>query len=258
MVKITSKNNPLIVDTAKLSSAKHRRDVGRFLTEGIKLVECVLTSEYEAERVFIAEDKIIQYADALEMAREKGVECIVIGEAALQKLATGKTTQGIFAVVKSKTYSMSEASGALIIALEDLSDPGNMGTIMRTADAVGVESIVLSSGCVDIFNDKVLRASMGSVFNVKTIIADDFIERVDGLKSKGYSIACGHLAGEDFFESKKPEKNVLIIGNEARGVSSEAASICNNLWKLPMRGGAESLNAAVAAGIMMYELTRER
>ena len=258
MVKITSKNNPIITDAAKLKQAKHRRETFRFLAEGIKLAECALGSTYDVERVFIAEDKETEYEGVLEMARAKGAECISIGDAAAQKLAAGKSTQGIFAVVKSKTYSMDEVSGPLIIALEDLSDPGNMGTIMRTADAVGVETIVMSPDCVDIFNEKVLRASMGSVFNIKAVIVDDFIEGLAKLKEKGYSIACGHLAGSDFFKVKKPDKNVLVIGNEARGISGGTAAVCDSLWKLPMRGGAESLNAAVAAGIMMYELTRGR
>ena len=206
MVKITSKNNPLISDTAKLSSAKHRHQTGRFLAEGVKLVECALESAYDVERVFITEDKTDEYTNALAAAHEKSVDCIEIGNAVAQKLATGKTTQGIFAVVKIKTYSMADVSGELIIALEDLSDPGNMGTIIRTADAVGVESIILSSGCVDIFNEKVLRASMGSVFNIKAIIADDFIGGLSKLKAQGYAAACGHLEGGDFFEAQKPDK----------------------------------------------------
>jgi TrmH family RNA methyltransferase len=258
MVKITGKNNPLIADTAKLSSAKHRRETGLFLTEGVKLTECALSSSYHVERVFVAHDKLGEYSPIIDLAQSKGAECIEIGDAAAQKLAAGKTTQGVFAVVRSRKYTIDDASGALIVALEDLSDPGNMGTIIRTADAVGVETILMSSDCVDILNDKVLRASMGSVFNVKTIIADDFMEGLAGLQKKDYALACGHLGGEDFFQAKKPGKNVLIIGNEARGVSGKAAEMCDSLWKLPMRGGAESLNAAVAAGIMMYELTRTR
>ena len=215
-----------------------------------------LMSDFGILRLFHDEEKAGVYSKVIKAAYEKGAEVVPVGGQAAEKLAFGKTTQGIFAEVVMKKYGISEAGGALIVALEDLADPGNMGTIIRTADAVGVRALIISGGCVDIYNDKVIRASMGSLFNVKTIICEDFIKCLSELGAKSYNLACGHLAGEDFFSREKHGKNVLVIGSEARGVSEEAAAICRSLWKLPMQGGAESLNAAVAAGIMMYDIMR--
>ena len=220
------------------------------------MIEAALFSGTEIITLFFDEEKTGSFAEVLKKAKGRGIETLSISGQAAEKLASGKSTQGIFAVGKIQKHPLAEADGALVIALEDLSDPGNIGTIIRTADAVGVASILLSAGCADIYNEKVLRASMGSVFNVKPIISDDFIKDLESLKRKGYNLACGHLDGEDFFLRRKHEKNILIIGNEARGISAESEAICQSRWKLPMRGGAESLNAAVAAGIMMYDIVK--
>ena len=258
MEKITSKNNPLITETSKLKALKYRKLTQSFLMEGEKLIEAALLSGTQITTIFFGEDKEKSFSHILKKADDREIKTVSISAQAAAKLASGKSTQGIFAVGKIKNYPMAEAQGTLIIALEDLSDPGNMGTIIRTADAVGAGSLILSAGCSDIYNEKVLRASMGSVFNVNAIISKDFIKDIKALKEKGYNLACGHLEGEDFFARQKHEKTVLIIGNEARGISEGAAGICQSRWKLPMPGGAESLNAAVAAGIMMYDIMRKR
>jgi len=257
MVKITSKSNPLIVETAKLKSLKYRQETGLFLIEGIKVIEMALGSAQSVQKFFVDEDKEDTFLNIIEKAETNGVKIISVSSQVAQKLAFGKTTQGVFATVKMSNLKSDEANGSLIVACEDISDPGNMGTIIRTADAVGVTSIILSHGCVDVYNDKVVRASMGSLFNVKTITSDDFRNDISCLKDKGYFAACGHLEGDDFFSRKQHEKNVLIIGNEARGVSEDIRDICDGKWRLPMKGDAESLNAAVAAGIMMYDIMKD-
>ncbi len=230
--------------------------MGLFIIEGMKVIDMALESTYEVPKLFVDDDKLDIYKDVIEKAIVRDAQIISVSSQASLKLSFGKTTQGIFATVNIPKYDMSKVIGPLVVACEDLSDPGNMGTIIRTADAVGVTSIIISPQCVDIYNDKVIRASMGSLFNVNTIISRNFSEDVICLREKGYNIACGHLEGEDFFSRKKHDKNVLIIGNESRGISAETESLCQSKWKLPMHGKAESLNAAVAAGIMMYDITR--
>ena len=258
MEKIISKNNIHIIEASKLKQVKHRKETGRFLAEGEKVIKMAIDSGYTLESLFIDEDKERLFENLVKKSLKTGTKTFLVSSQAVAKIASSKSPQGVFAVVKMEKYDINQAQGDLIIACENLSDPGNMGTIMRTADAVGVKTLLLSADCVDIYNDKVIRASMGSIFNVEAIIADDFVEGLNFLHEKGYNVACGHLNGEDFFASNKHEKNVLVIGNESRGVSEEAEAVCESLWKLPMYGGAESLNAAVAAGIMMYDIVRNK
>ncbi len=256
MEKITSKNNNNIVEAAKLKQAKHRKASGRFLIEGEKVLRMALERRFSIDQIFFDEEKETQYSWINDLVDDLGTKVYSISKQVADKLASSKNPQGIFAVADIRNYSVSEAGGKLIIACENLNDPGNMGTIIRTADAVGVESIIISSDCVDVYNEKVIRASMGSVFNVKIIISEDVINTIINLQKKGYHAACGHLKGEDFFERKNFNKSILVIGNEANGITDEMSAVCDSLWKLPMMGKAESLNAAVAAGIMMYDIIR--
>ncbi len=257
MEKIISKNNNHIVEAAKLKQTKHRKFCGKFLIEGDKVIQMAIDSDYIIDIIFIDESKRFAFAGVIEKAENMGIKLYLISNQASAKIASSKNPQGIFAVAEIKYSDIDNVEGDLIIACENLNDPGNMGTIIRTADAVGVKCLLLSSNCVDVYNEKVIRASMGSVFNVGIIIADDFIASLEGTKKIGYHAGCGHLNGDDFFGRKTHEKNILVIGNEANGITDEAASLCDSLWKLPMQGSAESLNAAVAAGIMMYDIMRK-
>ena len=144
-----------------------------------------------------------------------------------------------------------------MVALDGVQDPGNVGTIWRTADAAGFGGVLLGAGCADPMSPKVLRSAMGSAFRVPFARTESMPETLGQLRAAGYSILCSDLHGEDFYErSPVNSKFVLVIGSEAHGISQATREQATHLVKLPMRGGAESLNAAVAAGIMMYELMR--
>ena len=148
--------------------------------------------------------------------------------------------------------------GDLLLALDGIQDPGNMGTIIRTADAAGFGGIILSPDCVDIFSPKVVRATMGSIFRVGFSFPESLPAELAALKAKGFSIISSQLDGEPFYErAPVPKPLILIVGNEGNGISDEVKAAATHRFRLPMYGGSESLNAAVAAGIMMYDLKKE-
>jgi TrmH family RNA methyltransferase len=166
-----------------------------------------------------------------------------------------KTPQGIAAVVRVTEV---ELKGKRLVAMDGVQDPGNVGTIIRTADAAGFEGIILSGQCADVFSPKVLRATMGSIFRMGIRVTDDLPGVLQSMVEEGASVLSSQLDGEPFYQrSPLNERFVLVIGSEGNGVTDEVKAIATHKVKLPMRGGAESLNAAVAAGIMMYELTRD-
>ena len=175
-------------------------------------------------------------------------------EHVLTAVCDTKTPQGIAAVVRMKEQS---ALGKHIVVLDGVQDPGNVGTIIRTADAAGLDGVLLSNQCADVFSPKVLRATMGSIFRMNLRTTDDLPGELTKLREKGYSILSSQLDGTPFYEREKvAEQFALIIGNEGNGVSEQVQQTATHRVRLPMRGGAESLNAAIAAAIMMYELMR--
>ena len=166
-----------------------------------------------------------------------------------------KTPQGIAAVVHMADVPL---TGPRLVAMDGVQDPGNVGTIIRTADAAGFDGIILSNQCADVFSPKVLRATMGSIFRMGIRVTDDLPGLLGKMVQDGASVLSSQLDGEPFYQrSPLNERFVLVIGSEGNGVTDEVKAVATHKVKLPMRGGAESLNAAVAAGIMMYELTRE-
>ena len=147
--------------------------------------------------------------------------------------------------------------GSRLVALDGVQDPGNVGTIIRTADAAGLDGVLLSAQCADAFSPKVLRATMGSVFRMGIRVTEDLPGELARLKQEGFSVLSSQLDGTPFYEREPVgERFCLVIGSEGNGVTPEVQQVATHRVKLPMRGGAESLNAAVAAGIMMYELMR--
>jgi TrmH family RNA methyltransferase len=253
---ITSKNNDFIKQIAKLKITKYRNKQNQFLIESIKVVEMALTSNYNVKHILYDESKLNNFKEIIVKAEKSDINIVAVSSDVMEKLSYSKVPQGIVAVCEMKQYDTNSINSSLVIACEELCDPGNMGTIIRTADAVGAGVVMISNDCVDIYNEKVLRASMGSVFNIDIIKVEDFIGELESLQQKGYKAGCGHLDGSDFFNREKHKKNILIIGNESKGVSDKVVNVCDFKWKLSMKGNAESLNAAVAAGIMMYDIIR--
>ncbi len=246
---ITSLKNPKVQTWKSLKDRKGRRETGCFLVEGRKMVEEALASAFPVEAVLADE------ARAEELRLPEHVPVVLMPAHVLAAVCDTKTPQGIAAVVRMAEAPM---KGARLVALDGVQDPGNVGTIVRTADAAGFDGVLLSTQCADVFSPKVLRATMGSIFRMGIRVTDDLPGALSGLKAQGYSVISSQLDGTPFYQREPAgEKFALVIGSEGNGVTDEVKSVATHRVKLPMRGGAESLNAAVAAGIMMYELTRD-
>ncbi len=248
MERLTSMKNPRIVSWRALKEHKGRVSSGCFLAEGRKMTAEALDSGFPVEAVLLREE------EALPMDLPASVPLYLLPSHVFDSVCETRTPQGIAAVVRIQPRP---ASGPRLIALDQVQDPGNVGTILRTADAAGFTGALLAPGCADVFSPKTLRATMGSIFRLGLSFPDSLPDALSALRSDGWSILSTQLDGDPFYQRKNvSDQFVLIIGNEGNGVSPEVQAQATHRMRLPMRGGAESLNAAVAAGIMMYDLTR--
>lgn len=246
---ITSLKNPKVTAWKSLKERKGRKELGCFLVEGRKMVEEAIASAFPVEAVLADDDRLTEFH------LPAGIPVYTMPSHVLAAVCDTKTPQGIAAVVRMVEV---ELHGLRLVAMDGVQDPGNVGTIIRTADAAGFDGVILSAQCADVFSPKVLRATMGSIFRMGIRVTDDLPGLLSRMVQEGTSVVSSQLDGEPFYRrSPLNERFVLVIGSEGNGVTDEVKAIATHKVKLPMRGGAESLNAAVAAGIMMYELTRE-
>ena len=252
MDKITSAKNPTIRALKALSTRKGREAEGRFLVEGEVMLREALKCGL-AIRELLAEEARADLAGEFEAL---GAQAHLVPRSLLEAVCETRTPQGVCASFDVPApLPLSEAPGR-IVALDGVQDPGNVGTIWRTADAAGFTGILFGDGCADPLSPKVQRAAMGSGFRVPFMPVEDLPGALSSLREQGFRVVASDLHGDDFYHRPDPgDRFVLVIGNEARGISDATRAQANMLVRLPMRGGAESLNAAVAAGIMMYGLT---
>ena len=249
MEHITSLKNAKVTVWKSLKERKGRKESGCFLVEGRKMVEEAMASAFPVEAILVDDER------QGEFHLPGDVPVFTMPSHVLAAVCDTKTPQGIAAVVRMAEV---ELQGSRLVAMDGVQDPGNVGTIIRTADAAGFDGIILSNQCADVFSPKVLRATMGSIFRMGIRVTDDLPGLLTGLVQQGVSVLSSQLDGEPFYQrSPLNERFVLVIGSEGNGVTDEVKAVATHRVKLPMRGGAESLNAAVAAGIMMYELTRD-
>lgn len=246
---ITSLKNPKVTTWKSLKDRKGRRETGCFLVEGRKMVEEALASAFPVEAVLVDDARLDEFT------LPAGIPAYSMPGHVLAAVCDTKTPQGIAAIVRMAEVPL---AGKRLVAMDGVQDPGNVGTIIRTADAAGFDGVILSAQCADVFSPKVLRATMGSVFRMGIRVTDDLPGLLANMVQEGASVLSSQLDGEPFYQrSPLNERFVLVIGSEGNGVTDEVKAVATHKVKLPMRGGAESLNAAVAAGIMMYELTRD-
>lgn len=240
---ITSKNNPLIKETASLKEKKGRKELGMFLVEGRKMsLECE-KSDFEIECAFLSE----AYDGELPQTASRTVR---VSEDVLRYLSDEKTPQGIVCRVRIPDTRLTPPKGRCLL-LDGVADPGNVGTILRTANAAGYTQAYLTSDCADPFSPKSVRASMSGVF-FTDICRGEREEILSVLK--GMPVIVADMNGKNLFSYTAPEKFALVIGNEGNGVSEIVRKAAADTVRIPMRKTQESLNAAVSAGIMMYFL----
>ena len=248
MELLSSLKNPKVLSWKTLKDKKGRDSQNAFLVEGVRMVQEALSSAFEVQALLLREDYQPEYRFPAE------IPAYVLPAHVFQSVCDTKTPQGIAAVLTRQTR---EADGPRLLALDGVQDPGNVGTIIRTADAAGFTGVLFSPECADLFSPKVLRATMGSVFRLGFSFPASLPDALEQLKKDGYSVLSSQLDGSPFYDRKDVSSSfVLVIGNEGNGVSDAVKAAATHHLCLPMRGGAESLNAAVAAGIMMYDLTR--
>ena len=242
---------------SSLLQKKFRASENKFIVEGKKIVEEALTSGYLAEIILCTNLFKENNNSFFENKIIKGSRIEVVKNHEFEKLSDTKSPQGIAAVFhKKKRGKEPKLSGELVAALENISDPGNLGTIFRNCDWFGVKEIILSKECAEIYNPKVIRASMGSIFHFNIAEDNDFINSLKSLHSNNYDVVTADLDGENLYKFKKGKNIVVVFCNEANGPSKELLKISNRKITIPQKGKAESLNVASASAVILSELTR--
>lgn len=247
MIKeITSINNPTIVEFIKLKDKKYREEHKQFIIEGYHLVE-------EASKSHLL--KCVLSTNEEDLSKYNNIDCYKVNSLIINKLSSTVNPQPIIGIVSFIDKQMDILNNSKnVVILDNINDPGNMGTIIRTSAALGYDTILLSKDCVDIYNEKVIRASQGSLFKLNIVI-NDLEESINILKKNNIMILATSLnASVPLNEISKLDKFAIIFGNEAHGVRDNILKLSDKNIIIPMKQDVESLNVSVAAGIVMYEL----
>lgn len=254
MTEITSTANAVVKEVCLLKQKKIRDIERKFIIEGMKMLSEAVSSDMEIESIF-AEKSVYEeqrsFFDGLNTER-----LYVVSSAVIDKISEWKTPQGICAVVKKKEYSLNDCikgNSVFVLVLDGVADPGNIGTIIRTSEAAGVDCVLTVNGTADCYQSKALRASMGSVFRIPVFENLEKCDIIYMLKENGIRLLSTSLAGEDVFDFNFDSRKIAaVFGNEGSGIEQEFIDNADMLVRLPMSGNVESLNVAVSAGIIMY------
>lgn len=256
---ITSTGNGKIKQVMNLAKkAKARKETGLFVAEGLRMFR-----ELPRERIeglFVSESFLKNQENRKLMGT---IPFESVADDVFKTMSDTMTPQGVLALVRQYSYTIDDVVGrpgpALLMILEKLQDPGNLGTILRAGEGAGITGVIMSDTTADIYNPKVIRSTMGSVCRVPFVYTSDLPETLSGLKQKGIRLYAAHLEGRNNYEKEDYTVDTgFLIGNEANGLSAETAAMADACIKIPMMGRVESLNAAVAASILMYEAARQR
>lgn len=266
-IEITSRANKYYKHIKSLGTRSYREKNKQFIIEGIRLLEDAIQSGAELQALvfsssFMQNNENKSLLDFIDSNVGKDVKRYQMDDKMFKEISHTETPQGILAVVTMKRLTLEDVKAKntpFYIFCDAVQDPGNMGTIIRTADAAGVDAVILSKGCVDIYNPKTVRSTMGSLFHVPAVKIENSTDTLHMLKKKGLSVVSGHLsAAKQHFEVNMKKGVVLVVGNEANGVSDEVLKMSDEKVVIPIMGQAESLNAGIASGILMYEVVRQR
>lgn len=257
-MELTGLQNPLVKAAAELKQKKYRQQRGEFLAEGLRTVEEAVAFK-AAQQLFYTATEDERTLRLLEQAAALQVKLVCVSEAVMKKIADTETPQGIIAVCRMQEKPLEQllASGRMLLVLDRVGDPGNIGTMLRTADAAGVGGIILLKGTADIYAPKTVRSSMGSLFHVPILSGVTEQEFIDNAKKAGYQLLVTALGGADnLYQADLKGRLAFVMGNEAGGVSATLLQQADKRVFIPMCGKAESLNVAMAAGIIMFEAMR--
>mgnify|MGYP000008922161 FL=1 len=263
MKELSSVSNPIVKAAAELKQKKYRTEQQAFLVEGMRSVEEAVNCGIVKQLFVLKGTKTASARQAaiIAAAAAEGVELYEVTEPVMKKIADTETPQALTAVVAKQSAALEElaAAGGIVLVLDRIGDPGNLGTMIRTADAAGISGIVLLAGCTDIFAPKAVRSTMGSLLHIPVaegICEADFISWA---RKNGYEITVTCLENADsLYQTDLQGPVAVVVGSEAEGVSDGLLEAAVKKVFIPMEGQAESLNAAVAAGIVMFECLRQR
>ena len=286
MQRISSKDNSLIKHIKRLKEKKYRDEYGEFIVEGLKVINEAIQENADIRQIVVCDgcdnSEMIESHLKYEMAR---LDFIYVPQNIFKMISDVENPQGVLAVIgklknSEKSYSnankknneidndaeaeqISKTSNInlnedIILALDDLQDPGNLGTILRTADSVGLKQILVSKGTADAYNPKVVRSTMGAIFRVNVIECENLKETLKELQNKDYKVMTTSLKAKKSIYEVDYKKKIIVIGNEANGVSKEIQSLADEKVIIPMLGKTESLNASVATGVILYEYVRQK
>ncbi|CCY99626.1 rRNA methylase putative group 3 [Clostridium sp. CAG:793] len=250
---ITSKDNSKIKEIKKLKEKKYRKTA--FIVEGIKMLKEAISEKAEIDTIIIREDTELDFK--LDSELEKKV--IHVTKNVFETISDVVSPQGVLVVINKKIDDNKISKHAdYILALDGIQDPGNLGTIIRTADSANIKQILVSKDTVDSYSPKVVRSTMGAIYRVKIIECEDLAKTLKSLQTTGFEIVTTDLHTDKSIYDMNYNKKIVVIGNEANGVTPEIRELSNYRVKIPMLGKTESLNAAVATGIMIYEYVRQK
>ena len=257
---ISSKDNEIVKNVRKLKEKKYRDLENAYIVEGIKMVKEAILEKASIKQIIICDD--CEKTDSIPkelMYEIAKYDCLYVTSKIFKYISEVQTPQGVLAVVEKNNRDEDiNYNEDIIVALDDIQDPGNLGTILRTVDSVGLTQILVSKGTADPYNPKVVRSSMGAIYRVKVIECEDLLETLKEVKRNKFKILVSSLRESNSIYNVKYNKKVLVIGNEANGVEEKIMNIADEKIKIPMLGKTESLNAAVATGIILYEYVRQK
>lgn len=255
---ITATTNKRIKRLVSLSEkAKERKKEQVFLVEGGKMFE-----EADRERILevYVSESYLEKNKVSEKLQSIGYE--IVSDEVFKKISDTCSPQGILCVMKQYSYTLSELlqkENPVFVLLEDIQDPGNLGTILRTGEGAGIDGVIMTKGTVDIYNPKTIRSTMGSIYRVPFLTVDSLKDTIQSLQEKGITVYAAHLSGKDYYDSFDLKKGTaFLIGNEGNGLKKETADLADSYLKIQMEGKVESLNAAIATALLMYEAHRQR
>lgn len=256
MIYIESKENSLFKETRKLKERKYRNRNNKYIIEGFRLVEEAFKANLSIDYLIINKENNGKMSIYIEKYLNDDIKIYSMNDILFKDLVSTEQSQGIIAVANMKENLLKQ-DGTFYLLCDKVQDPGNLGTIIRTAHAAGIEGIILTKGTVDVYNDKTIRATMGSLFYLP-IVYDEDLSLVKSLKEKDFRIVVTSLnTDKDFYEENLKGKILLAVGNEGNGVSDEVYELSDIKVKIPMPGNAESLNVAIATSIIIYEKVRQ-
>ena len=256
---ITSTSNQQMKTIVQLNKkAKARRELRAFIVEGIKMFR--ETPPELLQRVYVSE-QFFENEENYTCLTKSGINYELVSNSVFAHISDTNTPQGILAVVRQPVYEFSDllqGERTRLLVLEDIQDPGNLGTMFRTGEGAGLTGIIMSRDTVDLFLPKTVRATMGSIYRMPFYVTEDLHGAITALRDAGIHTYAAHLRGEKYYDELDfTGPTAFLIGNEGNGLKQETADLADTYLKIPMEGKLESLNAAMAAGILMYEAHRQ-